>query len=84
MSLLVSSLRIDNVISKILNTNRDRVLEIIKNKEVLLNYDILSKNSYILKTNDIFSIRKYGKYKFINIINTTKKNKSVIKVLKYI
>ena len=84
LTLLVSSLRIDNVISKIINTNRDRVLEIIKNKEVILNYNILSKSSYILKSNDIFSIRKYGKYKYIDIINTTKKNKSVIKVLKYI
>ena len=84
LQILVSSNRIDNVISKIINTNRDRIVDKIKNKEVILNYEILSKSSYYLKPNDIFSIRKYGKYKYIDIINTTKKNKSIIKVLKYI
>ena len=84
LEILVSSNRIDNVISKIINTNRDRIVDKIKNKEVILNYEILSKSSYYLKPNDVFSIRKYGKYKYIDIINTTKKNKSIIKVLKYI
>ena len=82
--LIVSSLRIDTVISRIIKTNRDKVIEKIKDKEVILNYEILSKNSYILKENDIFSIRKYGKYKFIGVINNTKKDNLVIKYLKYI
>ena len=82
--LIVSSLRIDTVISRIIKTNRTNVLEKIKNKEVILNYEILSKNSYILKENDIFSIKRYGKFKFIGIINSTKKNNLVIKYLKYI
>ena len=82
--LIVSSLRIDTVISRIIKTNRTNVLEKIKNKEVILNYEILSKNSYILKENDIFSVKRYGKYKFIGIINSTKKNNLVIKYLKYI
>ena len=81
---IVSSLRIDNVLSKIIGTNRDKVLEIIKDKEVILNYDILTKNSYILKENDIFSIRKIGKFKFSKIINNTKKGNYVIEYLKYI
>lgn len=82
--LIVSSLRIDTIISRIIKTNRDKVIEKIKDKEVILNYEILSKNSYILKENDIFSIRKYGKYKFIGVINNTKKDNLVIKYLKYI
>ena len=82
--IIVSSLRIDNVISKIIKTNRDRVIDKIKNKEVILNYELLSKNSYILKENDIFSIRKYGKYKYIGVINNTKRDNYVIKYLKYI
>lgn len=81
---IVSSNRVDNVISRLINTNRDNVVDRIKNKEVILNYNILTKNSYFLKDNDIFSIRKYGKYKYVGIINTTKKDKIVVKVLKYI
>ena len=82
--IIVSSLRIDNVISKIIKTNRDRVIDKIKNKEVILNYEIVSKNSILLKENDIFSIRRYGKYKFIGIEKSTKKDNYVIRYLKYI
>ena len=82
--IIVSSIRIDNVISKIINTNRNKVLDLIKDKEVILNYEILLNNSYNLKENDIFSIRRKGKYKYIGIKNNTKSNNFVIKYLKYI
>ena len=81
---IVSSNRIDNVISRLINTNRDKVIDIIKNKDVILNYSLLTKNSYNLKENDIFSIRRYGKYKYVGIKNTTKKDKIVVSVLKYL
>lgn len=84
VNIIVSSLRIDTVLSRLINTNRDKIKDKIKNKEIILNYDILSNNSYILKENDIFSIRKYGKYKFIGIIKNTKKNNYIIKLNKYI
>lgn len=83
-TIIVSSLRIDNVISKIIKTNRDTVLDKIKNDEVILNCEILSKNTYILKENDIFSIRRYGKYKYVGFIKSTKKDNYIIKYLKYI
>ena len=80
----VSSLRIDNTLSSLCNLSRKQVDDKIKNKEVLLNYDIVIKSSCFLKENDIFSIRKYGKYKFVGISKQTKKQKLIIKLLKYI
>ena len=82
--IIVSSLRIDNIISGIINTSRKVALDKIKNKEVIVNYDVMNKNSYILKENDIFSIRRYGKYKFVGIVKSTKKNNFIIRYLKYI
>ena len=81
---IVSSIRIDTVISRIIKINREEVINKIKNKEVLLNHEVLTKNSYILKENDIFSIKRYGKYKYIDIVNNTKKNNLVIKYLQYL
>ena len=81
---IVTSLRIDNVISKIINVNRKEAVNKIDNKEVILNYEILTKSSYTLKEDDVFSIRRYGKYKFIGVVNSTKKDNLVIKYLKYI
>ena len=79
---VTSSLRIDNIVSHICHTNRDSALKKIKGKEVLVNYDY-PKNSYSLKENDVFSIRKFGKYKFIKITNQTKKGKFIIEIYKY-
>ncbi len=82
--IIVSSLRIDNIISGIINTSRKVALDKIKSKEVVVNYDVMNKNSYILKENDIFSIRRYGKYKFVGIVKSTKKNNFIVRYLKYI
>lgn len=81
---IVSSLRIDNIISSIIGDSRNGVLDKFKNKEIIINYNENIKPSYTLKENDIFSIRKYGKYKFNGIVKTTKKSSLIIEVLKYI
>ena len=73
VKLLVPSLRIDVIIAKITKKSRKDVLDIIKDKQVVLNYEILNKVTN-LKQNDIFSIRKYGKYIFNGIEGNTKNN----------
>lgn len=82
--MIVSSLRIDSIVSSIIKSSRSKVLEKIKNKEVIVNYEVMSKNSYLLKENDIFSIRRYGKYKFVGIVKSTKKDNYIVKYLKYV
>ena len=79
--IIVTSLRIDAVISRITGISRTMVISKIKNKEVYLNYEILTNNSYVLKENDIFSIRKYGKYN--KVIKNTKKDNLIISYYKY-
>lgn len=80
---IVTSLRIDNVISTIINNSRNQVLEKFDNKEILLNYEENIKPTRTLRENDIFSIRKYGKYKFSKVLKTTKKGGFIIEVLLY-
>lgn len=80
---IVSSLRIDNVISTITNNSRNQVLEKFTNKEILLNYEEDIKPTRTLRENDIFSIRRYGKFKFSKIVKTTKKGGFIIEVLIY-
>lgn len=76
--------RVDLIISKLTGLSRRVIKDMISNKEIILNYQTLTNNSYQFKENDIFSIRGYGKYKYIEIINKTKKNNYLIKCLKYI
>ena len=81
-TILVSSLRLDSVLSKIINDSRTNSVNYIKDKKVLVNYEEASTND-LLKTGDILSIRKHGKYKIGNIISTTKKGKLVLEIIKY-
>lgn len=84
IELIVSSIRIDTIISRLTSLNRKDIDNIISRKEVILNNEVLTNKSYNLKENDIFSIRRLGKYKYIGIIKKTKKDNNVILVKKYI
>lgn len=83
IKLKVPSLRIDAILSKLTHLSRSQIAAKIQQKEVLLNYEILSKATKELKENDIFSIRKYGKYRFIKVTEQTKKQDFWIEIQKY-
>ena len=83
LELIVSSNRIDTVISNLCNTSISNIEDKIKKKEILLNNDLLKSNSYKLKDNDTFSIKKIGKFKFNRVIKETKGNHIIVEVLKY-
>ena len=82
--IITSSMRLDNVVSKIMGTSRSKALDYIKDKMILYNLMEVKNESLILKENDIISIRKYGKYKIGKQINTSKKNNIILEVIKYI
>lgn len=81
--IIVSSLRIDNVVSTLVHSNRNDVLMKFKDKEIALNYSTEIKPTRVLKENDIFSIKRVGKFKLCGIIKNTKKGKYIVSVLMY-
>lgn len=44
----------------------------------------LEPNDDKVKEEDIFSIRKYGKFKYIGKVKQTKKNNYIVKIYKYL
>ena len=84
ITIINSSLRIDSIIARIIHTNRDSVKELIKDKKIVYNYELLTNPTKKIQVNDTFSIRKYGKYKFMEIEGNTKKNNLVLKIYKYV
>lgn len=73
IDIITSSLRIDGVVSKLTHKNRNSTKDFFLKDNIYVNYEICPKPNYILKEGDIFSIRRYGKYKFGGVINNTKK-----------
>lgn len=84
LTILVSSLRLDNVVSKLANCSRNKTLEMINNKLVLLNYEEDVKPHVNLYEEDIISIRRVGKFKLGKTIGFTKKNNLILEIYKYV
>ena len=81
IELIVSSTRIDTIISSIIHTSRREISILISKRAIMLNYDYLSSTDYKLKENDVFSIKKYGKFKYNKIIKKTKKDNLIVELL---
>ena len=84
IELIVSSVRIDNVICQLTKMSRSVVKKKFYNDEIILNYEPCHKLNYGLKENDIFSIKKHGKYKFGGIVKNTRKENYIVIVYKYV
>lgn len=84
ISLSVSSLRLDNIISKLIPTSRSVSGDFIKDKKVVVNYNLCTNKDYTLKDGDIFSIRGIGKFKYIGINYLKSNSKKSIIIKKYV
>ncbi len=79
----VSSNRLDNIISEILNTSRRISQDLIENEKVFINYAIEIKSTRAVRETDIITIRGKGKYIIEKFLGENKKNKEVFCVKKY-
>ena len=84
LKIIIPSLRLDCIVASLCHTSRNKALEIIQNERVLINYITITKTNTLLKTGDILTIRKNGKYDIINIIGNTKKGNIILNLNKYI
>lgn len=79
----VSAVRIDSIMAVALKGSRSSLQGLISAGKVFVNSKNILSNSYILKENDIVSVRGYGKFIFAGIVNQTKKGRSLVKILLY-
>ena len=66
------------------NISRNQALELFRSKKVFLNERLCENNSYIVKQDDIISVRGYGKMVFKEISGETKKGRVYIQVEEYV
>ena len=81
--ILVSSLRIDGVVSKITNVSRSKAVTMIEQGQVLINYVKIKDKSYELKGEERITIRGFGKFIIGNSIGNSKSGKIKIIIKKY-
>ena len=84
IEIIASSNRIDTIVSSIIHTGRNNISDLLKKKEIILNYGFLKSTSYKLREGDTFSIKRVGKYKYNGIIKNTKSNNLIVSIYKYL
>ncbi|MBR6403693.1 MAG: hypothetical protein IKS48_09960 [Eubacterium sp.] len=83
-SIIVSSNRLDAIISRIYKFSRDGALKHITEGKVFVNGITRTENAKPLKDGDIVSVRGKGKFIMSGVGGTTKKDKIYINIQKYI
>lgn len=81
-NIIVSSLRLDAIISRLTNFSREKAKEYINLKNVKINGIIKNNINYTVKVDDLISIHRFGRAIFDGIVRRTKKNKYVLSIRK--
>lgn len=82
-NIIVSSMRIDNIVSELANCSRNKSEELIEEERIYINYELVLKSSKNVNVNDIVTIRGKGKFIIDGLVRNTKSEKLVIKTRKY-
>jgi len=83
LEVIISSLRLDCVVSELVKTSRSKANEIIKEQRIFVNYAEEENNSRTLKEGDILTIRGKGKFIIDKSLGYTKKNRIILRILQY-
>lgn len=83
IKIIVPSLRLDNFVSDLARTSRNKAIEIIRNERVFINGKVEVKISKQVKIEDIITIRGKGRFVVKDIEGTTRSGRSIVSVSKY-
>lgn len=82
--MIVSSDRADGVIAKAYQLSRSQSVELFRAKRVFVNGRLYENNSGVLKSEDVVSVRGFGKFIYQGLVQETKKGRLKVRILKYV
>ena len=80
--IIVSSLRLDNVISELARCSRNKALDIINMERVFVNFQCETKKTKQIKTGDMVTIRGKGRFYIKELVGQTKSGRVIVKIEK--
>ena len=84
ISIIVPSLRLDNIVSDLARTSRSKASEIIAQERVFINGQNETKNSKTVKLGDVITIRGKGRFVIKEFTGTTRSGRTVVLIEKYV
>lgn len=82
-TIIVASMRVDNVVAELARCSRSAADEYIADERVLLNYEIVLKGAKAVEVGDVVTIRGKGKFIIDGLVRNTRNDRCVLKVKKY-
>ena len=83
VTLTISSLRLDTLISGVLKISRNKSTILINQNKVKVNWRPINNISFEINQGDMLSVRKFGRIKLLECLGQSKKGKERIKVRLY-
>ena len=84
VSIIVPSLRLDNIVSDLVKSSRSKAKQIIEQERVFVNGQNETKMAKQVKIGDIITIRGKGRFIVKEQTGTTRSGRAVLKIEKYI
>ncbi len=84
IKIIVPSLRLDNIVSDLAKTSRNKAVQIINQERVFINGQNETKQSKQIKINDIITIRGKGRFIIKESVGNTRSGRTVLLIEKYI
>jgi len=81
--IIVSSMRLDNIVSELYKCSRNKAIEVIDSERVFVNFELNIKSSKEIKQGDVITIRGKGRFEIDEILGNSKKGKIIVKIAKY-
>lgn len=83
IQITVSSWRLDNIVSEMINLSRSKTEELLQTEKVFVNSRVETKGSKLVKVKDIIAVRGKGKFIIAEELGTNKKGKNIVLIKKY-
>ena len=84
LEIIVSSMRLDNIISELARSSRNKALDIINTERVFVNFQCETKKTKQIKIGDMITIRGKGRFFIKELVGQTRSGRIVIKIEKFI
>lgn len=84
ISIIVPSLRLDNIVSDLAKTSRSKAVQILDSERVFVNGKNETKASKQIKLGDVITIRGKGRFVVKEFCGTTRTGRTVVKIEKFI
>ncbi len=78
MKIVTSSLRLDNIVSELAKTSRNKANDILNEERVFINYECQTKGTKSVESGDIITIRGKGKFLIEGLEGNTRKGNYVL------